>query len=102
MGGRRCRVGARASDWAALIDPWSMPVYLDVFDRLKVGEGDRVLDIACSSGLTGIEVRRRGAVPSGLDASAAFISVATDVRRVAISGSVTFCTCPGAMMSSTW
>ena len=70
--------GARAADWAALIDPWSMPVYLDVFDRLKIGEGERVLDIACGSGLTGVELRRRGAVPSGLDASAEFISIATE------------------------
>ena len=70
--------GARAPDWAALIDPWSMPVYLDVFDRLKVGEGERVLDIACGSGLTGVELRRRGAVPSGLDASAEFIGIATE------------------------
>jgi SAM-dependent methyltransferase len=70
--------GARAVDWAALIDPWSMPVYLDVFDRLNVGEGQRVLDIACGSALAGVELRRRGAVPSGLDASAELISIAAE------------------------
>src|SRR5688572_2772543 len=70
--------GARAVHWAALIDPWSMPVYLDVFDRLNVGEGERVLDIACGSALAGVELRRRGAVPSGLDASAELISIAAE------------------------
>jgi SAM-dependent methyltransferase len=70
--------GARAPDWAALIDPWTMPVYLDVFDRLGVGKGERVLDIACGSGLSAVELRRRGAVPSGLDASAELIDIATE------------------------
>src|SRR5262245_58113603 len=53
--------GARAGDWASLIDPWTMPVYLDVFDHLGVSEGDDVLDIGCASALTGVELRRRGA-----------------------------------------
>ena len=91
--------GARAAEWAALIDPWSMPVYLDVFDRLKIGDGERVLDIACGSALAGVELRRRGAVPSGLDASAELISI---VRRVATFASVTSSSCRGAIGSSTW
>ena len=70
--------GARAADWAALIDPWSMPVYLDVFDRLGIAEGDDVLDIGCSSALTSIELQRRGARPSGLDASEALLAIASE------------------------
>src|SRR5262245_31839377 len=70
--------GARAGDWASLIDPWTMPVYLDVFDRLGVSKGDDVLDIGCGSALTGVELRRRGARPSGLDASDALLTVARE------------------------
>jgi SAM-dependent methyltransferase len=70
--------GARASDWASLIDPWSMPVYLDVFDRLGISEGDDVLDIGCGSALTGVELRRRGARPFGLDASDGLLDVARE------------------------
>ena len=78
-GAKRGRLpGARAGDWASLIDPWSMPVYLDVFDRLAIDEGDDVLDIACGSGLTGVELRRRGARPSGLDASEALLTMASE------------------------
>ena len=70
--------GARASDWASLIDPWTMPLYLDVFDRLGISEGERVLDIGCGSSLTGVELRRRGARPSGLDASEGLLEVARE------------------------
>ena len=70
--------GARAAEWASLIDPWTMPVYLDVFDRLGVSAGDDVLDIACGSALTGVELRRRGARPSGLDASEELLDVARE------------------------
>src|SRR5262245_30923773 len=70
--------GARAADWASLIDPWSMPVYLDVFDRLDIADGDDVLDIGCGSARTGVELRRRGARPSGLDASEGLLEVARE------------------------
>jgi SAM-dependent methyltransferase len=55
-----------------------MPVYLDVFDRLGISEGDDVLDIGCGSALTGVELRRRGARPFGLDASQRLLDVARE------------------------
>jgi SAM-dependent methyltransferase len=55
-----------------------MPVYLDVFDRLGISTGDNVLDIGCGSALTGVELRRRGARPSGLDASEGLLEVARE------------------------
>jgi len=70
--------GARAVDWATLVDPWSMPVYLDVLDRLNVGVDDHVLDVACGSGMAAVELRRRGATVAGLDASTALIDVASE------------------------
>lgn len=70
--------GARAADWAALVEPWNMPVYLDVFDRLGVTPADRVLDVACGSALAGVELRRRGAAVSGLDASENLVAIARE------------------------
>jgi SAM-dependent methyltransferase len=68
--------GTAAADWAALMDPWTMPIYLDVFDHLGVGRGDRLLDVACGSGLAAVEAQRRGARVSGLDAASMLVDIA--------------------------
>lgn len=68
--------GAAAADWAALMDPWTMPIYLDVFDHLGVGRGDRLVDVACGSGLAAAEAHRRGARVAGLDAASTLIDIA--------------------------
>ena len=68
--------GARATDWAYLFEPYARPANALVLDRLGVGAGDRLLDIACGSGLAAQTARRRGAVVSGHDASEALIDIA--------------------------
>lgn len=70
--------GARAGDWATLIDPWTLPVYLDVLDHLDVRPGHRVVDLACGTGRFLLEASRRGAVGAGLDASAEMIDIAAE------------------------
>ena len=68
--------GARPADWAYLFEPYARPANEVIFDQLGVGEGVRLLDIACGSGFAAQIAARRGAVVTGIDASAALISIA--------------------------
>jgi ubiquinone/menaquinone biosynthesis C-methylase UbiE len=70
--------GARAADWAYFFEHYSRPANETVFDRLGVGAGIRLLDIACGAGLAANYASRRGAVVSGLDASDALVAIARD------------------------
>jgi SAM-dependent methyltransferase len=68
--------GARSADWAYLVEPYASPANEAVFDQLGVGEGTRLLDIACGSGFAAQTAARRGAVVTGIDASGALITIA--------------------------
>ncbi|HEY6317524.1 MAG TPA: methyltransferase domain-containing protein [Acidimicrobiia bacterium] len=68
--------GARALDWAYLDEPYARPANDELFDRLGVGVGTRLLDVACGSGYAASTASRRGASVAGLDASAALIDIA--------------------------
>ena len=68
--------GARSTDWAYLFEPYARPANEAVFDQLGVGDGSRLCDIACGSGLAAQTASRRGAAVTGLDASAALIDIA--------------------------
>lgn len=68
--------GARACDWAYLFEPYARPANELLFDRLGLDGGDRLLDIACGSGLAAQLAGRRGADVSGIDASAELVQVA--------------------------
>ena len=70
------RWGARATEWAYLAEPYTLPAYELVFDQLGVNAGDRLLDIACGSGLAASMAARRGAAVSGVDASEQLIRIA--------------------------
>ncbi|MDH3299933.1 MAG: hypothetical protein OES24_05450 [Acidimicrobiia bacterium] len=61
--------GRRAADWAALAEPASCREYVAVHHRLGVTTGDRLLDMACGSGLALELAGIRGAIFSGIDAS---------------------------------
>jgi SAM-dependent methyltransferase len=70
--------GRRAADFATLSEPGNCREYVAMHHRLAVDAGDRVLDVACGSGLA-IELGRlRGAVCSGIDASPRLAAVARD------------------------
>jgi SAM-dependent methyltransferase len=68
--------GARAAEWAYLFEPYARPAIQVVFDRLGVGAGTRMLDIACGSGLAAHMAAERGATVAGLDASEALVRIA--------------------------
>jgi SAM-dependent methyltransferase len=70
--------GRKAVDFATLSEPGNCREYVALHHRLGVGAGDRLLDVACGSGLAIELARLRGASCSGLDASARLVAVARD------------------------
>ncbi len=68
--------GARARDWAYLVEPYARRANDALFDRAGVGPGTRLLDIACGSGYAASVAAGRGAEVAGLDASEALIAIA--------------------------
>jgi SAM-dependent methyltransferase len=70
--------GRKAVDFATLAEPYACREYVTVYQRLGLGPGDRVLDVACGSGLALELARACGAVVSGIDASPRLVAVAAD------------------------
>lgn len=70
--------GRRAADFATLSEPNNCREYVFVHHRLGLGDGDRVLDVACGSGLAMELARLRGATVAGIDASPRLVAVARD------------------------
>lgn len=68
--------GSRAVEWAYLLEPYARPANELVFDRLGVGDGVRLLEIACGSGFAARLAFDRGAVVAGLDAAEALVKIA--------------------------
>ncbi len=68
--------GERATDWAYLMEPYARSANDALFDRAGVGQGTRLLDIACGSGYAASVAAGRGASVAGLDASEALIEIA--------------------------
>jgi SAM-dependent methyltransferase len=70
--------GRRAVDFATIAEPSNCREYVFVHSRLGIGHGDRLLDVACGSGLALELARMRGAECAGIDASHRLIEVARD------------------------
>lgn len=70
--------GARARDWAEIEDENSRPLFEAVLDLTGVGEGTRLLDVGCGSGLACEIAAGRGAQVSGLDSSPGLIELARE------------------------
>lgn len=68
--------GRAAGDWASLQEAQHAPLFEAMLDVAGVGEGTRFLDAGCGSGVASGLADRRGALVSGLDASAPLIDVA--------------------------
>jgi SAM-dependent methyltransferase len=68
--------GERAADWAYLLEPYARRANDALFDRVGVGSGTRLVDIACGSGYAAGIAADRGAEVSGLDASESLIAIA--------------------------
>jgi SAM-dependent methyltransferase len=70
--------GRKAVDFATLSEPGNCREYVALHHRLGVDAGDRLLDVACGSGLAIELARLRGAIGSGIDASPRLVAVARD------------------------
>ena len=70
--------GRQAVEFATLSEPGKCREYVAVHHRLGVDAGDRLLDVACGSGLAIELARLCGASCSGIDASARLVAVARD------------------------
>lgn len=70
--------GRRAAQFAALSEPSNSREYVFLHQRLGIGEGTRLLDVACGSGLAMELARTRGASVAGIDASHRLAAVARD------------------------
>ena len=70
--------GRRAAEFASLSEPANSREYVAMHHRLGISDGDRVLDLACGSGLALELAALRGASVAGIDASERLIAVAQD------------------------
>ena len=70
--------GRRAADFASLCEPQSCREYVAVHQRLGIGHGVRLLDVACGSGMAIELASIQGATCSGIDASARLVAIARD------------------------
>src|ERR1019366_9446833 len=70
--------GARARDWADIQEGQVRAVYESVFLRLRLGRGQRLLDVGCGPGLAASIAAKGGVEVSGLDASEALVRIAKE------------------------
>ena len=70
--------GRRAVDFSTLSEPANCREYVALHQHLRVGAGDRLLDVACGAGLAVELAALRGATCAGIDASSRLIDVARD------------------------
>src|SRR4051794_29193028 len=69
--------GARPREWCAM-EAQMRPLYEAVLDRIGVGNGTELLDAGCGAGLAAQLAAQRGAVVSGIDATAALLAIAEE------------------------
>jgi len=70
--------GRKAVDFATLSEPGNCREYIWLHHQLGVTDGDRLLDVACGSGLALELAGLQGATCSGIDASRRLLDVARD------------------------
>jgi SAM-dependent methyltransferase len=70
--------GARARDWAELLEPSVAPMCEEVLNRTGLGAGTHYLDIGCGAGMAAERAAARGAHVTGLDASEGFLALARE------------------------
>jgi len=75
--------GRRAADFATLSEPANCREYVTIHHLLGIDTGDRVLDVACGSGLALELAGLRGATCAGIDASTRLVAVARDRNPLA-------------------
>jgi SAM-dependent methyltransferase len=70
--------GRQVADFSTLSEPGNCREYVYMHHQLGVDAGDRLLDVACGSGLAIELAGLRGAACSGIDASPRLVAVARD------------------------
>ena len=73
--------GARARDWADVMEgwsPWGLPLYQHVLERVPVARETRVLDVGCGAGRFCRMVADRGARVAGIDATGPLVEIARE------------------------
>ena len=70
--------GRRATDFAALSEPANCREYVAMHHRLEVDRSDRLVDVACGSGLALELAMLRGAAGAGIDASERLVAIARE------------------------
>lgn len=70
--------GRQAVEFATLTEPATCREYVTVHHRLDIREDDRLLDVACGSGLAIELAKVRGSTCAGIDASPRLVAVAQD------------------------
>src|ERR671937_2340012 len=70
--------GARARDWAEVQEPAQGGLYGPVLDAAGVGEGTRLLDAGCGSGVAAAIAHERGARVCGIDAALPLVEIARE------------------------
>jgi SAM-dependent methyltransferase len=68
--------GHSAADWACLYEHYALDVIIAIFERLQIGPGVEVLDIACGSGFAIRRAEAMAARTAGIDAAATLIEIA--------------------------
>jgi ubiquinone/menaquinone biosynthesis C-methylase UbiE len=68
--------GRRAAVFSTLSEPGNVREYVAMHHRLGLGSGDRLVDLACGSGLAMELATLRGATVAGIDASTRLVAVA--------------------------
>jgi SAM-dependent methyltransferase len=70
--------GARARDYAEILEQFIRPLYEAVFDAASVAAGTRLLDVGCGPGLAPHLAAKRGAHVAGLDAAEGSLQIARE------------------------
>lgn len=68
--------GVRAADWADFQEAGVQACYVDALDQFEPLSGTRLLDIGCASGVFAKLATERGALVSGIDATAELVEIA--------------------------
>jgi SAM-dependent methyltransferase len=70
--------GARARDYAEIVEQFGRPLYEAVFQAAEVGAGSKLLDVGCGPGLAAHLAAQRGTHVAGLDAAEPSLEVARE------------------------
>jgi SAM-dependent methyltransferase len=70
--------GTDPEAWANLSEPHNRPLFEAILDAAAVGEGTRLLDVGCGTGMLLQLARERGAEPSGIDVTPELLAIARE------------------------